>query len=146
MELNTTSAVLTFYAQLGGKAAQFYEHLAKRYPEVKETFLALARETEKHRESVLRAYREAITDAFETGFSFTGLNEGNYRIETESTEDVSFSDAVRRAIEIEEKIHRFCIIVSDKSRGLQSDISHVFERAAKRSVEHKLTLEALVKP
>ena len=144
MGLNTSSAVVTFYEELEERAARFYEQLAERYPEVRESFLTFAREARKHREMVLRAYREAITDAFETGFSFTGLNEGDYKINTELTENMSYSDAIKRALEMEEKIHRFCMDVSQRSKGLQADISHTFERAAKRKTERKLILESLL--
>lgn len=147
MDLYTASAVTSFYDKLEEQAARFYENLAdnEKYSDGKEIFLAFAREDRKHREMVLRAYREVITDAFEAGFSFTGLQESDYRINTELTEDLSYSDILRRALEIEEKLYRFCTDVSEKSRGLLDDISHAFERVAKRKADRKLRLESLLK-
>lgn len=147
MDLYTASAIMSFYNKLEEQSARFYEDLAdnEKYSEGKEVFLAFAREDRNHSEMVLRAYREVITDAFEAGFSFTGLHESDYRINTELTEDLSYSDILRRAIEIEEKLYRFCADVSEKSRGLLEDISHVFERVAKRKADRKLRLESLLK-
>jgi len=142
--LNTTSAVITFYEQLEEKAARLYERLADKCPEGRGSFLALAGEARKDRKTVLRAYREAITDAFETGFSFTGLNEDDYKINTELPENMSYSDTVKRALEMEEKIHRFCTDVSQRSKELQADISNTFERAAKRKTERKLILQSIL--
>ena len=146
MELYTASAIMSFYDKLEEQTARFYEDLVdnEKYIEGKEIFLAFAREDKKHREIVLRAYREVITDAVEVGFSFTGLHESDYSIDTELTEDLSYSDILRKALEIEEKIYKFCVDVSEKSRGLLDDISHVFERVAKRKAERKLRLMSIL--
>ncbi|MHA1675814.1 MAG: ferritin family protein, partial [Candidatus Njordarchaeales archaeon] len=140
------SAVVSFYERLEEQVAKFYEELAsnERYSEGKGIFLALAKEDRRHREMVLRAYREIITDAFEAGFSFTGLRESDYRIDIELAEDLSFSDVLRRALEIEEKIYRFCIDVSEGSKGLLDGLSHVFERVAKRKADRKIRLKSLL--
>lgn len=103
MGLNTASSLISFYGGLEDRIARFYEELAAndKNSEVRETFLALAEESRKHMEMVLRAYREVITDAFEAGFSFTGLNEVDYKINTELTDDISLSDVLKMAIDLE---------------------------------------------
>lgn len=145
MVLYTASAIMSFYDKLEEQSARFYENLAanEKYSEGKEVFLAFAREDERHKEMVLRTYREVITDAYEAGFSFTGLHESDYRTNTELTEDLSYPNILRKALEIEEKIYRFCMDVSERSRGLMEDVSHVFERVARRKADRKLRLESL---
>ena len=100
MGLNTASAVISFYDRLEQGITSFYEDLASTEdnPEGRETFLTLAKESRRHREMVLRTYREVITDAFEAGFSFPNLRESDYEITMEITDDLSFQDKLNIAI------------------------------------------------
>lgn len=141
--LNTASAVISFYGRLEDQAGKFYADLAQKYVEDRETFLAFAKESGKHKEIVSRAYQEVITDAIEAGFSFAGLNESDYQVKTELLGAMSYPDALQIALELEEKIHRFCIDASERSRSLLADIPQAFERVAKRKGERKLKLKEL---
>ena len=147
MDLYTASAITSFYSKLEEQSAGFYERLAgdERCSEGREVFLAFTMEDRKNREMVLRAYQETITDAFEAVFSFSGLHEGDYRVNTELTEDLSCLDILRRAVEVEEKIYRICVDVSEKSRRLLDDLSHAFEAVAKRKANRKMKLGSLLR-
>lgn len=146
MVLNTASAIISFYSKLEDRIAKFYEDQAlnDKCSEVRETFLAFAEEGRKHRDAVLRAYREVITDAIETGFSFSGLHESDYEINTELMDDLSFFDILKKAIDVEEKSYKFCTDVSESSRALLADITHAFGWVAKRKAKRKLILESLL--
>jgi len=146
LDLYTASAIMSLYGKLEEQSARFYEDLAanERYSEGGEVFLAFAREDKRHRGMMLRAYQETITDAFEVVHSFSGLRESDYRIDTELTEDLSYSDILRRAAEVEERIYRFCVDVSEKSRELLDDLSHAFEGVAERKASRRLRLESLL--
>lgn len=147
MELNTASAIISAYSRLEDQAVKFYEDLAsnEKYAEDKETFLALAKENKKHKTMVVRAYREVITDALEACFSFDPpLQESNYGVRTELTADMSYSDILKIAMDLEEKIHRFCIDARKSCFGLLADIPQAFERVAKRKTHRKQTLKSLL--
>jgi len=143
--LNTTSAFITFHGKLEDEAGAFYRRLASsgRYPEAEEAFLALAKENGKHKEMVLRTYREVITDAFEGGFPLFPLDEGDYRVQTELPDDASLSDALRRAAEIEETSQRFCTDAAKSTRGLMADVPQAFEWVARAKARRERKLESL---
>ena len=143
--LNTTSAFITFHGKLEDEAGAFYELLASsgRYPEAEETFLSLAKENGKHKEMVLRTYREVVTDAFEGGFPLFPLDEEDYRVQTELPEDASLSDVLKRATEIEEKSRRFCTDAAKSTRGLMADIPQAFEWVARAKARREKELQSL---
>ena len=145
MPLNTASAVVSFYAKLEDQAANFYEQLAsvKSYSAGKETFQDLAKENHRHRELVERTYREVITDALEACFAFS-MNESHYTIDTDTVKKMSYLDAIRRAIEIEEKDHRFCLDASEKSKSLMSDLPQAFRRIAGKKLTRVTRLRSLL--
>ncbi len=143
--LNTTSAFITFHGKLEDEVGAFYSRLAGsgRYPEAEEAFLALARENGKHREMVLRTYREVITDAFEGGFPLFPLNESDYMIQMELPEDMSLSDVLKRAAENEDTSRRFCTDAAKSTRGLMADVPQAFEWVAKAKARREKELESL---
>jgi len=143
--LNTASLIISFYSRLEDQIAGFYEDLARneRYSDGRGTFLAFAKENKKHKEMVQRTYREVITDAIETGFSFSRLDERDYQVNTSLIEGPSFSDALKMAIDIEDKSFRFCANVSESSKALLADISQAFAWVANRKAKRKDILESL---
>ena len=143
--LNTTSAFITFHGKLEDETGAFYRRLASSgsYPEAEEAFLALAKENGKHKEMVLRTYREVVTDAFEGGFPLFPLDEEDYRVQTELPEDASLSDVLKRATEIEEKSRRFCTDAAKSTRGLMADIPQAFEWVARAKARREKELQSL---
>lgn len=146
MELNTASAVVSHYTRLEDEISRFYEELAAKVesPEGREAFAAFARESKKNRDMVDRAYRHVVTDAFETGFTFSGLNDEDYRIDTQLEDDLRFSDALKMAIDVEEVSRRLCSDASESSRALLADIAQAFGWVAERKSKRKATLESLL--
>jgi len=145
LPLNTASAIISFYAKLEDQAANFYEQLAnvESYSAGKETFQDLAKENRRHRELVERTYREVITDALEACFAFS-MNETHYVIDTDIAKKPSYPDAIRKAIEIEERHHRFCLDASEKSKSLMSDLPQMFGRIAKKKLSRVARLRSLL--
>lgn len=145
MELSTASAVVSFYTELEERAERFYEFLAgeEEYGAGREHFLAFTKEDKRNRETVLRTYRESVTDAFETGYSFTGINEDSYVIDTELS-GLSYVDALRKAVRLEEETRRFCLEVSGKTEALLGDLSGAFERVARKRLERTQVLTTLL--
>ena len=143
--LTTTSMFITFHGRLEDSIKTFYEKLAHKeiYAGVRGAFLALAKENGEHKEMVLRAYREVITDAFEGGFPLTNLNEEDYLLETELPDETSLSDVLKMAVEIEEKSRKFCEDAASSTKGLMADVPQAFEWVAKRKTRRIGRLESL---
>lgn len=143
--LNTTSMFITFHGRLEDSIKAFYEKLAgdERREGVRDAFLALAKENGKHKEMVLRAYREVVTDAFEGGFPLTSLNEEDYLLKTDLPDEMSLSDVLERAVEIEEKSRKFCEDAAGSTKGLMADVPQAFEWVAKRKTRRIGSLESL---
>ena len=143
--LNTTSMFITFHGRLEDSIKTFYEKLAseERYAGVRELFLALAKENREHKETVLRAYREVITDAFEGGFPLNNLNEEDYSLKNELPDSLSLVDVLKIAVEIEGKSRKFCEDVASSTKGLMADIPQAFEWVKKRKTRRIKKLESL---
>jgi len=144
MQLQTTSQLINYAVELEDKSAKFYEDLAEKFEEYKETFLSFVKENKKNKILIYRTYNEVVTDAFETGFSLEGFNTDEYIFEGTVAEDASLSDMVHRALETEQIIQRFYLSTAEKSKSFLADISQVFERIAKKRGEGKEKLKSLL--
>ena len=144
MQLTTASQVIRFAKELEDKAAKFYEGLATRYPEAKEIFSSFVKENRKNKILVQRAYNEVVTDAIETGFSFEGFEADAYMVDVDLAQDAHLSHAVKKALEIEEKIQKFYTTAAQMSKALLADIPRLFERIAKKETERKAKLTSLL--
>ena len=144
--LNTTSAFIRFHGELEDKIKEFYENLSliEKYSDGKEIFLILSKENKKHKDMILRTYQEVITDALEAAFPLTNLDESNYKINIEVTENLKFQDLVKKAIDIEEMSYKFCEDIGNSTSGLMADIPQSFIWVAKRKIQRKKKLEFLL--
>ena len=141
----TASAIISFAEKLEDSSSTFYEELAERWAESKEKFLIFAKEGRKNKTLVVRTYRETVSDALETGFSFEGLDLRHYAVETTLAEDAGYSEALGIAIELEEKACKFYLDVAERSESLLATIPRAFKRAAKIRGKRKLELQSLLK-
>jgi len=151
----TASVIISFTEKLEDNSATFYEQLAERWAENKQPptpfskgdekkFLSFAKDSEKNKTSVVRTYRETITDALEAGFSFESLDLRNYEINTTLAENASYTDALATAIELEEKACKFYSDVAESSSLLLATIPRAFSRVAKRRGNRKVELQSML--
>ena len=140
----TASAIISFSKKLEDTSLKFYEDLAERYTEGKETFLSFVKESRKNKVLVVRTYQETITDALEACFSFKGLNLSDYLAETTLTEGMSYSDALKMAIELEKKASKFYLDVAERSKSLLATIPMIFRKVAERRYSRKLKMKSLL--
>jgi rubrerythrin len=143
MVLNTCSQVMSLAKELEGKSANFYKDLAKRFSKDKDLFLSFADENEGYVTHIERAYYGVITDAFEGCFAFN-INPEEYALKTDLTEKAIYSEALGRAIEIEEKIIKFYLDAAEQSKLLMADVPRAFKLVAKKRVNRQLTLKSLL--
>ena len=146
MKLQTASEVISFAVELEDKSAKFYESLAEKFKDYRETFLSFVKENKKNKMLVQRAYNEVISDALETGFSFEGLDKDTYLIETNLSQDENLTSLINKALDMEEKIKRFYLNAAKKSESLLADVPRVFEKIARKRAERKEKLKLLFNP
>ena len=144
MALNTAAAVITFASRLESESAKFYRDGAARYKEARETFLFLAQENEKIEKLVKQTYYGVISDALEACFSFEGLNEDEYLIQTELPGGTGYTDMLKKSIDLEEKIQKFYQKAGALSKGLLPDVPRALEKTARKREERKLKLNSLL--
>lgn len=140
----TTSAIISFTEELEDRTGEFYKELAERFPEETEVFLSLVKDCEKTKTHVTQTYRETVSDALETGFSFEGLDLTGYMFEGTLPEDINLGEALIKATALEENAVEFYEEIAKRSRSLLATISVAFKSAAKRRKQHKQKLEALI--
>ena len=131
MKLQTASSGISFAKGLEEQSAKFYQELAKRYTEGEDTFLSFAKENGKNVVQTERAYYGVITDAIEGCFAFD-IESDEYAIETTLAENASYSDALGKAIEIEEKIVKFYSDAAEQSKALMADVPRAFVLIARK--------------
>ena len=141
MKLNTTSAVISFAKELEETSIKYYENLIQKYPQNKEIFLSFIKENKKNMISVQRVYQEVITDAIEGCFSFEGLETNNYKFDADLSTKTNYTEALKNAIEVEEKIQKFYLDTAEMSKSLMADIPRVFERIAKKRDKRKIKIK-----
>jgi len=131
MKLRTASETVSFVKELEEKSAKFYEDLAQRYPKNEDVLLSYAKENNKYFGQIQRAYYSVITDAIEGGYAFD-LEADDHTLDTELAEQASYSDALDKAVEIEEKMIRFYTVAAEQSMSLMADVPRNFKIVARK--------------
>jgi len=142
MRLHTASETISFAKELENKSAKFYEDLAKRYAKDGDAFLSFAKENRKNVVQIERAYYGVITDAIEGCFSFS-ISPDEYTFKTELAENVSYSDTLDTAVEMEEKIIKFYSDAAEQSKSLMAYVPRAFRMVAEKRNNRKLKLRSL---
>jgi len=143
MVLNTCSQVMSLAKELEGQSAHFYKDLAKRFSRDKDLYLSFADENEDYVTQIERAYYGVITDAFEGCFAFN-IDPEKYSFKTELSEKEALSDALKRALEIEEKMIHFYSDAAEQSKSLMADVPRAFRMVAKKRDLRKEKLLSLL--
>ena len=144
MRLNTCSQIISLARKFENESAKFYEDLSRRYAKDADVLLSFAKENRKNIVQIERTYYEVITDAIEGCFAFN-LNPDEYTFGTELTEKASYSDALCKAIGMEEKIVKFYSDAAEQSKSLMADVPRAFTIIAKKRGERKSKLEELLR-
>ena len=131
MKLQTASATISFALKLEEDCTKFYEGLSQRYSKGEDIFLSFVKENRKNAVQIERAYYGVITDAIEGCFAFD-IEPAAYMFENTLAENVSYYDALVKAIEVEEKIGKFYSDAAEQSKSLMADVPRVFMMIAKK--------------
>jgi rubrerythrin len=141
VRLNTASQVISLARKLEEDGARFYEILAEHYDANREILLSFAKENKKSIAQVEMAYYGVITDAMEGCFAFD-MDPGEYMMESRLAEAATWADALKPAIEMEERTLRFYAGAAEQSKSLLADVSRAFSTSAKKRGERLQRLKA----
>jgi len=143
MKLNTCSSVISFAKQLELDSAKFYETLAEKFADKKDVFLSSAKENGKAIVQVERAYYSVISDAIEGCFAFE-LDTDKHKIDTGTSNITGLTDALNKAIELEEQMILFYNDAAEQSKTLMADVPRAFTLVAKKRGNRIQTLKSLL--
>lgn len=142
MRLNTASQVISLARKLEEDGTHLYEILARRDGVNREMWLSLAKENKKSIAQVEMAYYGVITDAIEGCFAFD-MDPDEYTTEARFAEGAAWADALRLAIEVEERTLRFYSVAAEQSKSLLADVPRIFSISAKKRGERLRRLRAV---
>lgn len=141
MELGTFGAVLAFAIKLEGHSAEFYEEAASlaRHSLAEGVFWALAEAKRKRKELLEKSRREYINEMLLE--PIVGLKGSDYLMETELSSKMGYHDALRLAMELEERSQR--LYLDGAGRVNLPELTRLFEKLSEENGDHKLRLESL---
>lgn len=140
MKLQTASAVISLSKELETASAGFYEALAEKFAEGKESFLTYAKENRKYIVQTERSYYSVISDALEGCYSFN-LDSDDYALDT--AVPASYADAVKAAIKNDETVIKFYSEAAQQSESLMADVPRTFKMIAKKKLARIDALKSL---
>jgi len=144
MQLNTSASVISFAKQLEADSTAFYGKMAERYPKAAELFLAFSRENSKYTTMIERAYYGVITDAIEGCFAFS-VEINKYTFEREPAKEAGYTDALNRAIDMEQKLISFYTDAAEQSEAFMADVPRTFLIVARKRKDREDKLRTLLK-
>jgi len=143
MRLKTASSVISFARKLENESAKFYQDLSQKYTGGEDIFLSFAKENSKNVVQIERAYYGVITDAIEGCFAFD-MESDEYTVETALAENASYTDALDKAIDLEEKIGGFYSGAAEQSKALMADVPRAFMLIVKKRAKREQELRSLL--
>lgn len=143
MIVHTTAEWLSLAKNKENEAAGYYEGLASKYPRGADTFLSLARDSRKYANQIEMAYYSVISDAIEGCFALN-LETDNYALDIGLAVEISFSDAVKKVMVVEEKLAAFYADAAEQCQAVMADIPRVMNQIAQKRKKRKAELEALL--
>ena len=112
MGISTCSEAISLSRELENESAKFYQEMSKRFEKDKDLFLTFAKDNAKYVTQIERAYYGVITDALEGCFAFD-LNPEDHQVKATPSKDASYTDALKEALAMEEKILKFYGIAAE---------------------------------
>ncbi len=144
MRLHTCSEVISLARKFEEESAEFYRGLAQRYPGNQDAFLSFAKENKNNTVQVERAYYGVISDAIEGCFAFD-IDPDEYALGfTNAPGKTSYADAIKKAIEAEDKIVKFYTDAAEQSKALMADVPRAFLMVVKKRGSRKPKLSSLL--
>ena len=142
MRLHTTSETISFIRTFENSIADFYEDLAERFPDHRDTLSSLAAETRKHVVLLERAYYSEISDALEGGYAFD-MDPDAYRFNTTLAMDVTLAEAVAQVRALEETSIDFYTLAAEQSGSLMADVPQTMKQIVKKKLRRREVVDQI---
>jgi rubrerythrin len=139
----TASAIITFSEKLEDETTNFYRSLIEKFGKNEEIYQGFIKDNKRNKTLLIRTYRETISDALEACFSFEGLKITDYRIDSKLGNNISYSDSLKKAIDLEEVASKFYSDVAEKSSSLLATIPRVVKKIADRRKKRIQSIKSL---
>jgi rubrerythrin len=140
----TASAVIGLAEKLEASSSDFYRKLADISPENKDLFLTFAKDGQKNKVLIVRTYQETISDALEACFCFKGVVLKTHQTDMTFDEETSYSEALKKAIKLEDKAVRFYSEIAEASKNLLATVHRAFRKVAENRNDRRLKVESLL--
>lgn len=127
----TAAGVISFVERLEDHSEMLYAELAEIFPGHSEMLLGFVRGSQKNKRSIVRAYRETISDALETNFAFGDLELAKYAPGESDVAGEGLAEALEAAIAVESRAIAFYTEVAEQSRSLLATIPIAFRSVAR---------------
>ena len=143
--LGTTSSLLGHYAKIEESLTKLYRRLAdgERSAELKAVLVGYAEDVSRRRETVERAYREAVTDAYSVGFLPGPVDEAEYKIDGDLPESPTQGDLLKAAAALEETTVKFLNRAAGSVRSQLPEVAQAMTAAARRGSRRLDTLRSM---
>lgn len=141
--MNDNAGAISFSRKLETESAAFYEAVADRFPEDAEIFAEFAKENKKIITQIERAYYGVSTDAIEGSYVFD-LEKDGYELGDAFSGQAGLAEALKIAIDMEEKIIAYYKAAAEKSKHLTADVPRSFNVVVKKKTDRIFRLRALL--
>jgi hypothetical protein len=138
----TAAAIISFSERLQEVSAAFYRALGEAYPAHGGLFEGYVQRCERDKVQIVRTYRETVTDALETNYSFEGLAIPEGLLEAGAPAG-DWKAALGQAVALEAGAAAFYEEVAARSEGLLATIPRAYRRVAARRRQTREELAAL---
>lgn len=139
----TAATVITFAEDLEDQTAACYDALAGRFLEQAGQFERFAQRAAQTKMEVVRTYRETVSDALETNFSFADVDLNTYRGCWDAPEGTDLAAVAAQLLVVEQKAVTFYSDMAETSESLLATIPAAFRRAAKVRTQRITRLERM---
>jgi hypothetical protein len=138
----TAAAIISFSERLQEVSAAFYRDLGEAYPAHRRLFEGYVQRCDKDKVQIVRTYRETVTDALETNYSFEGLVVPEGLLEAPVPAG-DWGAALEQAVALEAEAAAFYEEVAARSEGLLATIPRAYRRVAARRRAQEAELRGL---
>ena len=148
MKLINFGAALKFATDSEVHAVKVYEEASQTLidPEVKGLLLSCAASGKKRKALLERLYKENMYSDMDTGIfePIAGLNDTDYKTQSEPSYEGGVPDILKWAIEIEDAIERFYHDLAAQLKPRRSALAREFTKAAQEISDGKLKLKSFL--
>ncbi|UCE20412.1 MAG: ferritin family protein [Gemmatimonadota bacterium] len=139
MEHKEFQDVLTFAIEKEEEAAAFYQEASRKAEKshMKEAFLSMAEEEQKHKELLTNLDVEKVAE--KKIESVADLKISDYLVDVKYSPDMEYQDVLILAMKREKKAFQLYTNIADRTDD--TDIQKLFQVLAQEEAKHKLKLE-----